>query len=318
VLASVGTRDTARDIDVLRAALGDDKLTFLGQSYGTRLGTVYAEQFPQNVRALLLDGAMDPAQGTAERRVFAYTGFQRSFDQMAAFCATQPDCPLGTDPANATAVFQEIMQPLHGRAIPALNTDLDFDEAVGGVISGLYTEQAWPRIITGISQVKQGRGDELLQLTYDFSLRDSEGNWPNFAEALYAINCMDEDRLTEAQGNQLRAEIYRAAPFMDPGVPLTGARDGCEHWPAEPTLGFPYGTDIDGLPPTLVVSITGDPTTPHAGAIRLADSLGSALLTVEGEGHTIVSAGTNTCVDDIASAYLIDLRLPAPGATCPL
>ena len=318
VLTSVGTRDAARDIDVLRAILGDEKLTFLGQSYGTRLGTVYAEQFPQNVRAMLLDGAIDPNQGTFERRVGAYAGFQRSFEQLATFCANQHDCPLGDDPARATEVFHQIVRPLYGRTVPALSSDLDFDEAIGGVISGLYSEVAWPRLITGIAQLQQGRGDELLQLSYDFSLRDPEGRWPNFAEALYAINCMDEERLSENDGNTLRAEIFKAAPFMDPGVTMTGARDGCEHWPVQPTLGFPYAADIAGLPPTLVVSITGDPTTPHAGGIQLAETLGSALLTVEGEGHTIVMAGTNRCVNEIAADYLIELKLPPEGALCEL
>ena len=127
-----------------------------GRVYGTRLGTVYAEQFPQNVRAMLLDGAIDPNQGTFERRVGAYAGFQRSFEQMAAFCATQVDCPLGDDPARATGVFHQIVRPLHGQTVPALNSDLDFDEAIGGVISGLYSEEAWPRIITGITQLQTG------------------------------------------------------------------------------------------------------------------------------------------------------------------
>ncbi|MGV0743084.1 alpha/beta hydrolase [Mycolicibacterium sp. XJ870] len=318
LLTSVGTRDAARDIDVLRAVLGDEKLTFLGQSYGTRLGAVYAEQFPQSVRAMLLDGAIDPNQGTVERRVGAYAGFQRSFEQMAEFCATQVDCPLGDDPAKATEAFHEIARPLYGQPVPALNSDLDFDEAIGGVISGLYTEAAWPRIINGLTQLQQGRGDELLQLGYDFSLRDAEGRWPNLAEALYAINCMDEERLSEEQGTALRAAIFDAAPFMDPGFALTGARDGCEQWPTEPTLGFPYAADIVGLPPTLVVSITGDPATPHAGGVKLAETLGSALLTVEGEGHTIVMAGTNQCVNEIAADYLIDLTLPPAGSSCDL
>ncbi|CAA0127113.1 Carboxylesterase A [Mycolicibacterium vanbaalenii] len=318
VLVSVGTRDAARDIDVLRAVLGDEQLTFLGQSYGTRLGAVYAEQFPQNVRAMLLDGGIDPHQATFERRVSAYAGFQRAFDQMAAFCVTQQDCPLGDDPGRALEAFQQIMQPLHRSPIPALNTDLDFDEGIGGVVSGLYSDVAWPRIIAGITQVQQGRGDELLQIGYDFALSGPGIGWTNLPEANYAINCMDEDRLTEEQGNALRRAIFDAAPFMDPGVDLTGARDGCEHWPTEPTLGFPYATDIDGLPPTLVVSITGDPTTPHSGGVSLAGTLGSALLTVEGEGHTVVTGGTNACVDDIAADYLIDLIVPPVGATCPL
>ncbi|WP_081893628.1 alpha/beta hydrolase [Actinoalloteichus caeruleus] len=319
VLAHVGTRDAARDIDVLRAVLGDDELTFLGQSYGTRLGAVYAEQFPQNVRAMLLDGAGDPTQGTVERRVSAYAGFQAAFDRMAARCAEREDCPLGPDPDRATEVFQDLVQPLYDDPVPALDAELGFDEAIGGVITGLYTEDAWPRIIAGIAEIEDGRGDELLQMNHDFGGRDPEGRWTNFAEANYAINCLDEDRLTPEEGGRLRTAIHEAAPFMDPGVDVTGgARDTCEHWPAEPNLGFPYAQDIEGLPDTLVVSITGDPTTPHAGAQVLADSLGSALLTVEGEGHGIVNLGTNPCVDEIAAEYLINLQVPAEGATCSL
>ncbi|WP_251151998.1 alpha/beta hydrolase [Cellulosimicrobium sp. Marseille-Q4280] len=316
-LTHMGTRDTARDMDVLRAALGQDELTYFGQSYGTRLGVVYAEMFPERVRAMLLDGGRDSREGTFESRVNAYAGFQGAFDEMAASCATQESCPLGTDPQQATARFQEIVRPLRDRPVPALETELGFDDAIGAVIAGLYNQAAWPRIIAGITEVTQGRGDEMMQLIYDFSPRSATGQWPNTSEANYAINCMDEDRLTPREGGELRTATYERAPFMDPGVDVTaGARDGCEHWPAEPTLGIPYGQDIDGLPATLVVSITGDPTTPHEGGIRLADSLGSALLTVEGQGHTIVAFGKNACVDEVAAAYLIDLDVPAEGTTC--
>ena len=302
-----------------RRCLAGALQTIAGQSYGTRLGSVYAEQFPQNVRAMMLDGAFDPHHGTFERRVAAYAGFQAAFDRMAAACAEEDDCPLGTDPARATSAFYALVRPLREKPVPALTDELDFDAAVAGVIAGLYSPTAWPRIIEGLRQVRDGRGDELLQVSYDFALRDAEGRWPNLGEANYAINCMDEDRLTEAEGGRLRTATYASAPFMDPGVDVTrGARDGCEHWPAEPTLGFPYAQDVQGLPDTLVVSITGDPTTPHAGAIRLAETLGSRLLTVEGDGHTVVTAGENDCVLDIAAAYLVDLQLPAEGATCTL
>lgn len=108
-LAQLGTRTTAKDMDVLRAALGEDKLTYLGQSYGTRLGAVYAEEFPGNVRAMVLDGAFDPELGTVDRFATSYAGFQASFDAIAASCAQDPGCPLGTDPANWTTAFQSIV-----------------------------------------------------------------------------------------------------------------------------------------------------------------------------------------------------------------
>ncbi|WP_229672529.1 alpha/beta hydrolase [Citricoccus zhacaiensis] len=318
-LAHVGTRDTARDMDVLREVLGQEKLTYLGQSYGTRLGAVYAEQFPERVRALILDSAGDPTQGTLERRVNAYAGFQAAFDELAKACASEPDCPLGDDPAQATERFQEIVQPLREDPVPALGVELDFDGAVGGVIAGLYSPQSWEDIITGIREVEQGRGDTLLQLSYAFSLRDPEGGWPNQNEANHAINCMDEERLSPEEGAQLRQQTYERAPFMDPGVDVSsGAREGCEHWPAEPTLGFPHAQDIEGLPETLVVALTQDPTTPYEGSEAMAASLGSSLLTVEGQGHTIVAAGLSDCVNQVAADYLIELKTPEEGASCTL
>ncbi|MFC4010701.1 alpha/beta hydrolase [Nonomuraea purpurea] len=318
-LAQMGTRTTARDMDVLRAALGDEKLTMLGQSYGTRLGAVYAEQFPERVRAMILDGAFDPQLGTIERRLSAYAGFQAAFEAMAATCAAKAECPLGTDRKAWTSTFQSIVQPLGEQPVPALDQELDFDEALGGVMAGLYSPDAWPTVISGIAEVqKKGRGDQLLQLVYDLEGGDPDAQVNgNLSEALFAINCMDEKRLTPQDVARLRTMTNKVAPFMNPGGDVTeGARDGCEFWPADPTLGIPYAQDVEGLPNTLVVSITGDPTTPHKGAISLADTLGSALLTVKGEGHTIVASGANPCVDKIAADYLIDLELPAEMPTC--
>ncbi|MFG1923044.1 alpha/beta hydrolase [Cryptosporangium sp. NPDC048952] len=320
-LAQMGSRTTARDMDVLRAALGEEKLTFLGQSYGTRLGAVYAEQFPQRVRAMVLDGAFDPRLGTVDRRLAAYQGFQRAFDVMAAACAKAATCPLGTDPKAWTTTFQTIVQPLRDAPVLALDQQLDFDDALGGVMAGLYDPKMWPTIVAGLTEVKQGKGDTLLTM-----LRNIEGGEAatavngNFTEAIYAINCMDEQRLTPEDAVQLRIRTFEVAPFMFPGGDAAeaakGARDGCEFWPAPPTLGIPYAQNVGGLPHTLVVSITGDPTTPHSGGISLAETLGSALLTVRGEGHTVVSSGANACVEKVAAAYLIDLELPATLPEC--
>ncbi|WP_130796419.1 alpha/beta hydrolase [Streptomyces otsuchiensis] len=320
-LASLGTRDVARDMDMLRALLGDDGLSYLGQSYGTRLGAVYAEMFPDRVRAMVLDGAVDPRQDTAGLRVGAYSAFQRSFEQMAEFCAADSDCPLGTEPDRATEEFQNLIRPLLEETVPAGDDgELDFDTATGGVVVGLYSEEAWPAVIQGIAELKNdGRGDTLRALVNSFGGRAADGRWNNFSEANFAINCMDEDRKTPAEAADLRAAVFDAAPFMDPGTDLSdGSRDGCEFWPAEPTLGYPYADGVEGLPQTLTVSITGDPSTPYESGTSLADALGGTMLTVEGEQHTIVATGTNACVDEIASAYLIDLKTPEDDAVCQL
>ncbi|MER5647064.1 alpha/beta hydrolase [Streptosporangium sp. NPDC002524] len=316
-LAAISSRDTVRDMDVLRAALGDKQLNFLGQSYGTRIGTLYAEAFPRNVRAMILDGAVEPGLGLVDRRLYQYTGFQRSFEQMAADCAKRPDCPLGAEPSKATKIFQESVRPLLKRPVPAGDgRRLSYDDAINAVVSGLYSREAWPVIIAGLAEVRAGRGDKLLRLREAFSPTDGSGG--NFAEANYAIACMDEERLTPQQAGEFKDRIHQVAPFMDSGSGVDGARDGCEFWPAEPKPAYPLPDRVEGVAPTLTISITGDPSTPYDAGVKLADVLGGKMLTVDGEQHTILSSGKNACVNDIAATYLTTLRMPADDSRCAL
>ncbi len=316
-LAAIATRDTVRDMDVLRAALGEEQLNFFGQSYGTRVGAFYAAEYPQRVRAMVLDGAIDPRLGLVDRRLSQWAGFQRSFDQMAADCATRPACPLGPDPAAATRVFQDIVRPLLDPPVDG-GPGLTYNAAVGAVISGLYYSEAWPTIIQGLADLRDGKPGTLVRLLELLSGPDDGGRMSNFAEAAYAIVCMDEDRLTAPQAREVRGRIYQVAPFADPGRGVDGARDSCEAWPAPPKPTYPFPDRVDGLPPTLTISITGDPTTPYDAGIRLAEALGGSLLTVEGEQHTVVAGGKNTCVADITADYLISLRTPPDNARCTL
>ncbi len=318
VLAHVGTRDVARDMDLLRAVLGDEKLTFLGQSYGTRLGAIYSEMFPQNVRAMVLDAAMDPTTGTTERRLVQFEGFQNAFNNMAVFCAESPDCPLGTDPEQATAVFQGMLQPLIDEPITtAAGRELTYTAALDGLLFLLFSDAQWPIIIQGIAELKAGRGDSLMILRDIYLDRSADGSYGNGNEATLAINCLDEERHTPEQETAMKRGVFEVAPFMDTGRPVA-ARDICEHWPVQPTLGYPYAQNIEGLPETLVVSVTRDPATPHSGGISLAETLGGTLLTVEGEQHGVALIDDNACVNDIVTDYLIDLELPDEGATCTL
>jgi pimeloyl-ACP methyl ester carboxylesterase len=318
VLAHVGTRDVARDMDVLRAVLGDDKLSFFGASYGTRLGAIYAETFPQNVRAMVLDGAVDPTTGTTERHLVLFAGFQRAFDNMAALCAKTPTCPLGTDPKQATAAFQQLVRPLIDKPIiTADGRKVTYTAAIGGVITGLYNDVSWPAVILGITELKAGSGKTLLFLSDIRTQRNTDGSYGNGNESLVAINCLDEERHTPEQESAMTRDIFKVAPFLDTGRPVN-ARDLCEHWRVKPTLGYPYAQNIKGLPKTLVVSATRDPATPHEGGISLAKTLGASLLTVEGERHGVALIGGNACINDIVADYLIGLKIPADGARCVL
>ncbi len=318
VLANAGTRDVVRDMDVLRAVLGDTKLSFVGQSYGTRLGASYAEAFPQNVRALVLDGALDPTLGTTARRLVLFAGFQSSFDNMAVFCAKSRGCPLGTDPRQAPAIFQQLMQPLIDKPITTADgRRVTYTTAIEGVLAALYSEAGWPAIILGLTELKGGRGDTLLFLRNLLSQRRADGSYGNGLESLLAINCLDEERNTPAQESAMTRDVFKVAPFLNHGRSVN-ARDLCEHWPVLPTVGYPYAQNILGLPTTLVVSITRDPATPHAGGISLAKTLGASLLTVEGEQHGVALTAGNACVDNIVADYLINLKLPATDQRCKL
>ncbi|MFF0307473.1 alpha/beta hydrolase [Streptosporangium sp. NPDC004379] len=320
VLAAVGTRNAARDMDVLRSALGDEKLTYAGQSYGTRLGAVYAEMFPQKVRALVLDGVVDPTAENPRRRLTQQAGFQKNFEKLAASCAAGKDCPLGDDPAKATEAFQKLVRPLIDKPVPAgKGRTMNFNQAVGSVTAGLYYPEAWPVLIKGLAQLKKGDGTQITKVGDLFGGRDASGVWDNFLEANLAINCNDEARRTPEEEARLRADIIKTSPYVDSGEKVEGVtRDACESWPGEPSLGIPYAQDVKDLPGTLIISVTGDPATPYAAGKVLADAIGGTVLTVEGARHTVAQEGVNPCVNAAFADYLIDLKLPAEDRHCRL
>jgi hypothetical protein len=245
-----------------------------------------------------------------------FAGFQRAFDNMAAFCAKSPNCPLGTDPKEAAAVFQQLVQPLIDNPLTTANgRTLTYTAAIESVLTMLYTEVGWPALIKGVTELKAGRGETMLLLRDILSQRSADGRYGNGNESLVAINCLDEERHTPAQETAMTLDIFKVAPFLDTGRPVN-ARDLCEHWPVKPTLDFPYAQNIRGLPQTLVVSVTRDPATPHEGGISLAKTLGASLLTVEGEQHGVALTGGNACVNDIVADYLINLKAPAADQRC--
>ncbi|MBN9734652.1 MULTISPECIES: alpha/beta hydrolase [unclassified Pseudonocardia] len=318
VLANVGTRDVAKDMDVMRAAVGDEKMTYAGFSYGTELGTAYAEAFPQNVRALLLDGAIDPTQTTLDSSVKQNAGFQLAFDNFAKDCTSRPNCPLGTDPAQATRAFQTVMQPLIDKPVPTSDgRTLSFNDAQTGVSQALYVSQLWPALQQGISQVANGNGDFLMTLADLYYERDQQGRYSNMLESFQAISCVNQTPLKEpSEALELAKQADEAAPFRSTGRGPVGARDSCAFWPVPPTS-EPHVPQAEGLPPVVVVSVTGDPATPYQAGVDLAGQLGGSLIKVNGNQHTASLQG-DPCVDRLAVDYLVDLKLPQEGAECSL
>jgi pimeloyl-ACP methyl ester carboxylesterase len=315
VLANVGTRDVARDLDVMRSALGDTKLTYLGYSYGTRIGTSYAGQFPGNVRAMVLDGALDPNGNLVTSLANQGAAFQQSFDAFIDWCLRQPQCWLGSSPHYlANQDFQHLLQPLTAAALPVGARKLSYTDAAIGTIQALYTDRLWPRLNQGLTELASGNGSTLLALADIYYRRDAHG-YSGSQDAFTAIRCVDDPPVTSPEVVREADLRYRqAAPFLNDQNPPSAARDACAFWPVPPT-GDPGNRELDGLPPVLVISTTGDPATPYQAGVDLARRLRGKLLTFEGNRHTAALQGV-TCVDEVISDYLVRLALPKRSSLC--
>src|SRR4051812_44740473 len=260
-LSNAGTANVAKDLDAIRAGLGDDKLTYLGYSYGTRIGALYAEAYPDKVRAMILDGAVDPNADQIEEEIRQAAAFQKAFDNYASDCAQNPDCPLGTDPAKAVDVYKSMVEPLVEH--PAKTKDprgLSYSDAVIGTILPLYSPNLWRHLTQALSELRAGRGDTMLALADLYMGRDPQGHYNNSTDVRVAVNCVDEPPITDRdkiieQDKRARA----AAPFMSYGTFTGNAPMGtCAFWPVPPTS-EPHQISVQGLPPILVVSTTNDP-----------------------------------------------------------
>lgn len=317
VLEHVGTREVVQDMDVIRSVLGDAKLTYVGFSYGTRIGATYAEKFPANVRAMVLDGALDPAASPVRELIGQANGFEAAFTAYAKDCATRPGCPLGVDPAAFVARFRALTVPLITTTVPTEDPrGLGYNDAITATRQALYSPLLWSALTTGLTQLTQGRGDTLLQLADFYAGRGPGGHYSHEDDAFTAIRCVDDPPVTDRAVIAAADSAYRkAAPFLDDGMGSDRAPlNTCAFWPV-PHTGTPHEPKVTGLAPTVVISTTGDPATPYGAGVQLARQLGGALITYRGTQHTVAFDGVS-CVDDAVSTYLIDLRAPLAGLTC--
>jgi len=322
LLPHVGTQNAARDMDVLRAALGQSRLTYLGKSYGTYLGTWYAQLFPHRVRALVLDGAVDPDTPSLQAGITQAEGFTVAFRSFAAWCLAASGCPFGRG-ASAGSVDSAAsrLQALIVRANSApltnrLGTGQVADGALllNGVAAALYSKSAWPDLKTGLANAFDGDGSGLVQLANLLLERNADGTYSNLVDADTAISCIDRPwprSLTDWQAQA--AAAGRAAPLFGP--PIVWGNLPCAYWPVPPAAQPAF--TAAGAPPILVVGTTRDPATPYRWARALAADLSSGvLLGWNGDGHTAYGEGS-ACVDQIVNDYLISLKVPRGGTVCP-
>lgn len=324
-LANIGTKTVAKDLDVIRDAVGDEQLTYLGYSYGTSIGAEYAAQFPDRVRAMILDGAVDPNADRNQQIVNQYAGFQVAFDDFAAECAQSADCALGTDPSAAVARLHELVLPLIDNPLPLPDGRiLTYSDAMTGIILSMYSATFWTPLEVGLAGLLPatdprsiGGDSEYMMLLADvYYERDEAGNYPKGQEVQTAVNCVDRPYGTNREeANYLDSEVRRVAPFYDDGRGTgLGALSSCAFWPVPPT-GLSTTVDHAVLPQIVVVSTTHDPATPYQAGVDLAAQLQASLVTVEDTGHGSSFNGT-ACVDDELEQYLEELDSPPAGLTC--
>ncbi|MCX9191443.1 proteinase [Carbonactinospora thermoautotrophica] len=314
LLPHLSTRDIARDMDVLRVALGDDRLYYLGKSWGTFLGATYAELFPRNVGRMVLDGAVDPKLGTDDIGRAQARGFERELANFIDFCV-RSDCPLGDDRRAAFRRLDQLLASLDRIPIPTADgRRLNQTLALYGITAPLYDDSTWPALRDALASALAGDGTDLLRLADEYFSRDPDGRYRhNIIQVLYAVNCIDRPVAPASSFPALEPSYRAASPRFGPAV-LWGNLP-CAYWPVK-AVDRPHAISAPGTPPILVVGTRNDPATPYAWAVSLADQLPhGVLLTYEGDGHTAYNMG-NQCIDQAVDSYLITGRPPADGTRC--
>ncbi|MET8664802.1 alpha/beta hydrolase [Streptomyces tendae] len=322
LLRHVSTVEAARDMDVLRAVLGDEKLTYVGASYGTFLGATYAGLFPDRTGRLVLDGAMDPSLPARRLNLEQTEGFETAFQSFAKDCVRQPDCPLGdknTAPDQVGENLKSFFDDLDAKPLPAGDADgrkLTESLATTGVIAAMYDEGAWQQLRESLtSAIKEKDGAGLLILSDSYYEREADGGYSNLMFANAAVNCLDLPAAFSSPDEVRDAlpEFEKASPVFGEGLAWSSLN--CAYWPVKPT-GEPHRIEAAGATPIVVVGTTRDPATPYRWAEALSDQLASGhLLTYEGDGHTAYGRGSS-CIDSAINTYLLRGTAPEDGKRC--
>ena len=316
ILPYLSTDAVARDLDAIRSAVGDDKLTYLGFSYGTLIGSAYADLFPEHIRAMALDGAIDPKLDLKGLRFGQAKGFEDALSSFLDDCAAKTSCAFHENGRSLQA-FNSLMASIDAKSLPAIL--LNDPRRVGpgiawySVLAALYSKDSWPTLATSLELAKRGDGSLMLAIADPYRGRKPNGSYSNEQDAYTSNVCLDfqapiDVTVYRAWAKQLEATApHWAELFAYNDLP-------CAFWPV-PAERTPEAASAAGAPPIVVVGSTGDPATPYPWAVALAKELDSGVLvTRQGDGHTgyLVSS----CVKRAIDAYLIDLTVPRNGLTC--
>jgi pimeloyl-ACP methyl ester carboxylesterase len=318
LLGHVSTIEAAKDMDVLRAALGEPKLNYLGKSYGTFLGATYADLFPAKVGRFVLDGVVDPNLTSSQVNEGQAVGFETATRAYVKDCVDKGYCPLGTTLDSGMARLRGFLKQMDASPLP-LNDPfvkrLTEGWASLGIAGPMYDPQRWPNLTDALRQAFAGQGEPLMKLAEAYAERTTTGAYVgNLMQVIYAVNCLDRSDVKalthyEAEARSLTVSAPTWGPF------LAWSTVPCGYWPV-PANNAPKKITAAGSGPIVVVGTTRDPATPYKWAQGLSAELRNGhLVTYNGDGHTAYMR-SNSCLDDAVDAYLVKGVVPPPGLRC--
>jgi pimeloyl-ACP methyl ester carboxylesterase len=318
--AHVSTVEVAKDLDIMRALVGDKKLTYLGWSYGTKIGAVYAQLFPKVVGRMVLDGAEDPKLNGADAQRSQLRGYQGVLTAFVRDCVTLPDCPLGTTEAGATTTLATFVGGLAKKPLPTGDPKRPLSDAraLYAMISKLGSPGGWEELRTALAAGLQGDGGKLSSLADTFLGRQADGSYLNKGnefEVNKAVVCLDSaSRGGPTVAQRILPGFKAISPLFGPLFAWDAAT--CETWPLPATNPRPVIRPT-GVPPILVVGTTNDNATPYSQAVALSKALPNArLLTYVGDGHLAYLIRGSSCIDDAVNNYFKTGALPPKGTRC--
>lgn len=312
VLPFVGTNNTARDMDSIRRALGEEKISYFGFSYGSELGAVWTTLFPGTVRAAILDGAADPNTDPIDAGIQQRRGFEEAISRFLARCSGDRACQFHND-GDAEGAFDDLMATIDENPIPTRDgrPDLTRGMALTAVAQAMYDQQYWSTLEAALAAAASGDGSALLDLWDEYYQRQLDGSYGNELEAFIAIGCADdEERYTIEEADSFVPRFQEASPRFSP---YTIGNYTCTFWPTalDPRI------DVTGIGagPIVVIGTTGDASTPLESSRNMARALEDGrLVIVDAEQHTGYSA--SECAQDLVDRYLVDLEAPDDETEC--
>ena len=304
LLEQIGTWNVARDMEAIRRALGSPPLNYLGFSYGTHIGQAYAELFPDEIRAMVLDGVVDPAQGFAEFLLGQTAAFDAAFDRNVAACAAAGRAACGVD--DLGAAFDEVMAQVESAPLRSSAGSVGPGELGTAAVVTSYRNDGWSDLGPALDDALRGDGSDLRRLA------DSYHDFGSYG-AYAGVVCTDS---APPRGEAAFRDFVAQAESLSPrfGAGVANEMLPCATWPAAPT-GDPTAITAPGAPPILVIGNTGDAATPYENAVVVAERLSSGVLvTADIDGHT--AYGSNQCVTRVVDDYLIRLIVPSTDPRC--